>query len=34
VRLGVTDTGEILVVQVFGPQWREDRERWKAAAGK
>ncbi len=34
VRLGVTGEDEVLVVQVFGPQWREDRKRWKAAAGE
>ena len=34
IRLGVTDEGEILTVQVFGPQWREDRKKWKAADGK
>ena len=34
IRLGVTDQDEILVVQVFGPQWRDERKRWQAADGK
>ncbi len=29
VRLGVTDQGEILVIQVFGPQWRDERKAWE-----
>ena len=34
IRLGVTGSDEILVVQVFGPQWRDDRKKWQAAGGK
>ena len=34
IRLGVTDGQEILVVQVWGQQWRDEQKRWKEQGGK